>query len=79
MLTATLFTTFVIVAMFYNVNLQLVFIFTLLFGLVENICVYYKLWKYNTKYPMPYVPPWIYIAWALSIMFILIVVKRLKL
>ena len=49
-----------------------VIILTILFCIVENICVSYGLWNYNKKYTkMPYVPLWLYLAWAASIVFIL--------
>lgn len=69
-----LFMVFVIVAVFYSkrLNWTYVLLLTALFCAVENICVYYGLWTYNrTKYPMPYVPIWLYLAWCLSIIFIL--------
>jgi hypothetical protein len=69
---------FIVLYMYSDINLTLVLLFTALFCTVENICVYYKLWKYNCKYPMPYVPLWLYLAWALSIIFILRVTKILE-
>lgn len=49
-----------------------VIILTLLFAIVENVCVYYGLWKYSKRYTkMPYVPLWLYLAWAAAIIFIL--------
>jgi len=55
-----------------------VIILTLLFAIVENICVYYGLWKYNKKYTkMPHAPLWIYLAWAAVIVFILKVYNEL--
>jgi hypothetical protein len=61
--------------LYNDIDLKLILLFTVLFCTVENICVYYQLWKYNCKYPMPYVPLWLYLAWALSIIFILRITK----
>lgn len=53
-----------------------VIVLTILFGVVENVCVSYGLWKYNTKNPMPLVPVWIYLAWMASIMYIIVITRR---
>lgn len=65
--------TFTSIAALYwtNVNIKLSILLTILFTVVENICVYYGLWKYNTRYPMPFIPIWIYLAWFASIVFIM--------
>jgi hypothetical protein len=60
----------IVIIMLPQTNWKRVILLTILFGTVENICVYYGLWKYNVKYPMPFVPLWLYIAWFLSIIFI---------
>ena len=63
----------------YKINILAVFIITLLFAIVENICAYYGIWKYNNaKSLMPYVPLWVYFAWALSIIFIIKMMEILK-
>lgn len=64
--------TFIIVMIIYpKINLKMPIIMTLLFGIVENICVHYGIWKYqNVNYPLPYIPTWVYFAWFLSIIFI---------
>ena len=59
-----------------NVNILLLIPLTILFSTIENICVYYTMLKYNTKYPMPFVPVWIYLAWFASIAFIMYVTER---
>ena len=61
----------IVLYLYRDIRVKLVILLTILFGIVENICVYYKLWKYNAKYLVPYVPLWLYGAWALSIIFIL--------
>ncbi len=59
-----------------RINISILFLLTFLFAVVENICVYYGMWKYTTQYAMPYVPIWIYLAWAVSIIFIVYVYPR---
>ena len=72
-------TVFIIVLSLYEVRWPAVIILTIVFTTVENICVYYGLWNYNnTKYPMPYVPIWLYLAWLLSIIFIIIMYNKVK-
>jgi hypothetical protein len=61
-----------------NVNIKLLVPLTILFSIVENICVYYGMWKYNTKYNIPLVPVWIYLAWFASIIFIMYLTNQLK-
>jgi uncharacterized membrane protein YoaT (DUF817 family) len=61
-----------------NINIPILLLLTLLFAVVENICVYYGMWKYNTQYAMPFVPVWIYLAWAVSIIFIVYTLEDLK-
>jgi uncharacterized membrane protein YoaT (DUF817 family) len=83
MMLAVLATAFLIAVTLYKVNVLAVLIIAVFFFTVENICAYYGLWKYNnTKFPMPYVPVWVYFAWALSVVFIMKmmeIVKRNKL
>lgn len=70
---AILSVVFVIVLLLFSkkLNWKVVILLTLLFCIVENISVYYGLWTYNrTKYPLPYVPLWLYLAWCLSIILI---------
>jgi DMSO reductase anchor subunit len=55
----------------FDLNIAPIIIMTILFFAVENICVYYGLWKYNTKRPMPFTPAWLFFAWYLAIIFIL--------
>ena len=69
-ITFILIITSIIILYRYKINLYWVIILTLLFTTVENICVYYGMWKYNSKYLFPYVPLWLYLAWMLSIIFI---------
>lgn len=74
---AILLVVFVYVLYFFfdKIKWHSVLLLTLLFCSVENICVYYGLWTYNrTKYPMPFVPVWLYLAWCLSIIFIVLIV-----
>lgn len=59
-----------------KLNYLHVMLLTCLFGIVENVCVYYGLWKYDTKKQMPYVPLWIYLAWMASIIYIIIMTRH---
>ena len=63
--------TCIIALYFTNVNITLLILLTILFTVVENICVYYGLWKYNTRNPIPFIPIWIYLAWFASIVLIM--------
>ena len=77
---AILSTVLLIVFCLYKTHWTAVIILTIVFTLVENLCVYYGLWQYNnTKYPMPYVPLWLYLAWLLSIIFIIKIHDKIKL
>ena len=69
-ITTILIITSIIILYRYNIYLYWIIILTILFTTIENICVYYGLWKYNSKYLFPFVPIWLYFAWMLSIIFI---------
>jgi hypothetical protein len=61
----------IIASILFEFNMALVVIATICFIVIENLCVYYGLWKYNTKLPAPFAPIWIYFAWYMSIIFII--------
>jgi hypothetical protein len=64
-------TLLVVIMMFPEIKWKIPIIMTIIFCTIENICVYYGLWKYqNFTYGAPYVPIWLYLAWLLSILFI---------
>lgn len=61
----------IVAGLLFQINIVSLLVLTTLFVIVENICVYYNLWKYTTKYPMPYAAVWIYLCWFLAIIFII--------